>query len=70
MPLPSSGLTEVDRLIMKTAERGLVFPPDVKRYQLLAWAAEALELQRRDPADFERDGLSRITRQHFPTVNP
>lgn len=70
MALPSSGLTEVDRLILTATHRGLAFPADVKRYSLLAWAAEALELQRRDPADFDRDGLRRITRAHFPTANP
>ena len=69
MALPHAGLTEVDRLILKAAELGLKFPADVKRWQLLNWAAEALELQRRDATRFERDGLRELTKQHFPTAN-
>ena len=67
--MPSTGLTEVDKLIMRAQELGLAFPADVKRWQLLNWAAEALELQRRDPTAFTRDGFRSITKEHFPTVN-
>ncbi len=70
MALPNVGLTEVDRLIMKASELGLKFPDGVKRWQLLAWAAEALEMQRTDPAGFARDGLREVTKRHFPTSNP
>lgn len=70
MPLPSVGLTEVDTLITRAAEIKLAFPPDVKRWALLAWAAEALELKRSNPTAFERGGLREITRRHFPTANP
>jgi hypothetical protein len=70
MPTPTVGLTEVDTLITRAIELGLKFPPDVKRWALLAWAAEALELKRQNPASFERDGLRAITKRVFPTVNP
>lgn len=70
MPAPSVGLTEVDRLIMRAIELHLAFPPDVKRWALLAWAAEAIALQRSDPTKFARDGLREITKRHFPTANP
>jgi len=70
MALPSAGLTEVDLLILRASEQGLVFPPDVKRWALLAWAAEALDLKRTDPRTFERDGFRDVTRKHFPTSNP
>lgn len=68
--LPTVGLTEVDTLITRAGELGLSFPADVKRWALLAWAAEALDLKRTDPARFARDGLREVTRRHFPTVNP
>lgn len=70
MALPSSGLNEVDKLILRASELGLAFPADVKRWQLLNWASEALELQRRDATAFARDGFRAITKEHFPTVNP
>lgn len=70
MQAPSVGLTEVDRLIMRAIELHLTFPPDVKRWALLSWAAEALQAQRTDARAFERDGLREITRRHFPTANP
>ena len=70
MALPSVGLNEVDKLIMRAQELSLGFPADVKRWQLLNWASEALELQRRDPTAFARDGFRNITKQHFPTANP
>ncbi len=69
MALPTVGLTEVDRLITQAGELSLTFPPGVTRWQLLAWAAEALDLQRRDPTDFQRGGLRRITERHFPQRN-
>lgn len=70
MALPAVGLKEVDKLIMRAAELGLNFPADVKRWQLLNWASESLELQRRDSTAFARDGFRNITKEHFPTVNP
>ena len=70
MALPSVGLTEVDTLIMRANELGLKFPPDVKRWALLAWAAEALELKRSNPAEFDRGGFAAITKRVFPTANP
>lgn len=70
MALPNAGLKEVDKLILKAAELGLGFPADVKRWQLLNWASEALELQRRDSTAFARDGFRAITKEHFPTANP
>lgn len=70
MALPSTGLNEVDRLITRAQELHLAFPADVKRWQLLNWASEALELQRRDSTAFARDGFRRITKEHFPTANP
>jgi hypothetical protein len=70
MALPSVGLTEVDLLIMRASEQGLAFPADVKRWALLAWAAEALQLKRDDLRSFERDGFRELTRRHFPTSNP
>lgn len=70
MALPSSGLNEVDKLIMRAAELGMGFPADVRRWQLLNWASEALELQRRDSTAFARDGFRKITKEHFPTANP
>ncbi len=69
MALPSVGLREVDLLILRAAELGLAFPPDVKRWVLLNWASAALELQRRDATAFARDGFRNITKEHFPTVN-
>jgi len=63
---PTVGLAEVDRLIMTAAERGYVFPPGVKRWALLAWAAEAVEARQRDAAAYERTDLERITEEHFP----
>jgi hypothetical protein len=68
MPLPSTGLTQVDRLILRAAELGLPFPPDVKRWQLLTWAAEARELERSDPTRFQRGGFAEIHARHFPTA--
>jgi hypothetical protein len=70
MALPAVGLIEVDKLILRAVELGLKFPPDVKRWQLLNWAASALELQRQDPTAFARDGLRKLTREMFPTANP
>ena len=70
MPTPTVGLTEVDRLIMQAIDLGLKFPADVKRWALLAWAAEALELKRQNPTAFERGGLREITKRVFPTANP
>lgn len=67
---PSAGLREVDALIMRAIELGLAFPADVKRWQLLNWASEALALQRQDPTAFARDGLRAITKEHFPIANP
>jgi hypothetical protein len=70
MAIPNVGLTQVDQLILRASELNLQFPADVKRWALLAWAAEALELQRTDPRAFERDGFRALTRRHFPTSNP
>lgn len=70
MPLPTVGLTEVDTLITRAGELQLAFPPDVKRWTLLAWAAEALELKRQNPTAFERGGFRDITRRWFPSSNP
>lgn len=67
---PTVGLTEVDRLVTTAIEQNLKFPPGVTRWQILAWAAEALELKRTDPTKFQRDGLREVTRRNFPTVNP
>lgn len=66
---PRTGLSEVDKLIMRAQELGLKFPADVKRWELLNWASESLELQRRDSTTFTRDGFREITKEHFPTVN-
>ena len=70
MALPTVGLTEVDTLITHAGELGLGFPPGVKRWALLAWAAESLELKRQNPTEFERGGFAAITKRSFPTVNP
>lgn len=70
MATTSVGLTQVDRLIARAIDLGFKFPPDAKRWALLAWAAESLEAQRNDPRAFERDGFREITRRHFPTTNP
>jgi len=70
MALPSSGLTEVDTLILRASEQNLSFPPDVKRWQLLSWTSEALDLIPTDPRAFERGGFRAIPRRHFPTSNP
>ena len=70
MALPTVGLTEVDTLITRAGELGLAFPPDVKRWALLAWAAEALELRRQNPTAFDRGGLQEVHKRHFPTVSP
>ncbi len=70
MVAPTVGLREVDKLILRAQELGLKFPDDVKRWQLLNWASESLELQRRDPTAFTRDGFRKITKEHFPTANP
>lgn len=67
--LPGTGLTEIDRLILRAAELGLRFPPLVTRWQLIAWAAEALQAQRQDPQAFARGGLREITKRAFPTAN-
>ena len=66
MPAPTVGLGEVDRLIQTAMERGYTFPPDVKRWALLAWAAEALDAKRTDLVSYERTDLERITEEHFP----
>ena len=63
---PTVGITAVDQLIQTALHRGLYFPPAVKRWQLLAWAAEALEARRINPAAWDRDGLREITTRHFP----
>ena len=63
---PTVGLVEVDRLILTAMERGYVFPPGVKRWALLAWAAEAVEAKQRDATTYERTELARITEEHFP----
>lgn len=60
------GIAEVDRLIQLAMERGYVFPADVKRWQLLAWAAEAIDARRSNPATFERADFAEITERHFP----
>lgn len=63
---PHVGLAEVDRLIQLAMERGYKFPAGAKRWQLLAWAAEALDAKRTDPQTYERTELERITAHHFP----
>lgn len=63
---PTVGLAEVDRLILTAMERGYRFPTDVKRWALLAWAAEALDSKRTDLRTYERTDLERITEAHFP----
>ena len=65
-----TGLTEVDSLLLTAKHRGLNFPAAVTRWELLAWAAQALELKRTNPASFERDGLRELTERLFPDVNP
>lgn len=70
MAAPTVGLTEVDKLITRAIELGLTFPPGVTRWQLLAWAAESLDLKRSNATEFERGGFTLITRRHFPTTNP
>ena len=70
MATPTVGLAEVDKLILRAIELGLKFPADVKRWQLLNWAASALELQRQDSVAFTRDGFRNLTKEMFPTVNP
>lgn len=68
-PLPSAGIAEVDRIILLAADAGFSFPVGVQRWQLFAWAAESLELQRNDPTAFTRGGFKDVTRRHFPTTN-
>lgn len=63
---PHVGLQEVDKLIMLAMERGYVFPAGVKRWQLLAWAAEAVDARRTNPASFERGDFAELTERHFP----
>ena len=70
MTEPRTGLSEVDKLILRAQELGLKFPAEVKRWELLNWAASALELQRRDPTAFARDGFRKITKEHFAIANP
>ena len=70
MTEPRTGLSEVDKLIMRAQELGLKFPAGVRRWELLNWASESLELQRRDSTAFARDGFRTITKEHFPTANP
>lgn len=63
---PHVGLHEVDRLIEAAAEQQWVFPTGVKRWALLAWAAEALQAKRDDPTSFARGEFGAITERHFP----
>jgi len=63
---PTVGLAEVDRLIQSAMERGYIFPPGVKRWALLAWAAEAIGAKQTDLRSFERTDFERITEEHFP----
>lgn len=62
------GIAEVDKLILAAIEQGLTFPVATPRWKILAWAAEALELRRTDPARFARDGLRAVHAAHFPTA--
>lgn len=64
--VPRVGLAEIDRLILLAAERGYTFPAGVKRWALLAWAAEAIDARRTDEAVFNRSDFERITEAHFP----
>lgn len=66
MATPTVGLTEVDKLILRAVEKGLTFPDGVRRWQLLAWAAEQLEARRVDPGRWERQGMAEIHARHFP----
>lgn len=59
------GISEVDKLILLAIEQGLSFPVATPRWKILAWAAEALELRRTDPARFARDGLRQVHSDHF-----
>ena len=71
MAIPTVGLTEIDTLILRASEQGLAFPADVKRWALLAWAAEELELQRNQPTDFARGGFRRVWEEWFgPKATP
>lgn len=63
------GISEVDKLIMLAIEQGLSFPAGQPRWKILAWAAEAMELRRTDPAKFQRDGLRTVHAAHFGAVN-
>lgn len=62
---PPIGIAEVDKLILAAIEQGLTFPAGGARWKVLAWAAEALELRRTDPARFARDGLRQVHEAHF-----
>jgi hypothetical protein len=64
---PRVGLAEVDKIILLALEKQLTFPVGTSRWRILAWAAEALELRRNDPARFARDGLRDLHAQHFPS---
>lgn len=66
--MPSTGLQDVDLLIVTAIHQGLVFPDDVTHWQLLAWAAEALEMRRQQPEAWARDGLEIVTNRHFPQL--
>lgn len=67
---PRVGLAEVDKIILLALEKKLTFPPGTSRWRILAWAAEALEMKRNDPARFARDGLRELHAQHFPSQQP
>lgn len=64
------GIAEVDKLVMLAIEQGLTFPPAGARWKVLAWAAEAMELRRTDPARFARDGLRAVHAAHFGPSTP
>jgi len=67
---PRIGISEVDKLLMLAIEQGLAFPPASARWKILAWAAEAMEMRRTDPARFARDGLRQTHEEHFGPSPP
>lgn len=65
---PKTGIAAVDAAVMRAMELGLQFPPQLSRWKLLAWAAEELDLQRRDPTAYARDGFRKVFEEHFPAT--
>jgi hypothetical protein len=61
-----TGITEVDRLVTQAIEKGIKIPNNAPRWQILAWAAELMDLQRRDPVAADRDGWRDVSRSYWP----